>query len=201
MTAGTRTSTNHRGRPRDPHCDEAIIAATLDLVAEAGYDRASLDAIAARAGVSKPTIYRRWPKGKDQLVAAAIQQCRESSSNVDTGTLRGDLIASVEQLIEGMREHADLAAGLAQRLRDDPELASAFREQIVAATRERFAAVVDRAVERGELSRRPRALGLLGDIAPSVVHSRAFITGDPLDRRFAKQLVDSVLIPALNEGG
>src|SRR5438067_12612598 len=81
-----------RGRPRDPLCDEAILKATIELVAEVGYDRTTLDAVATRAGVSKPTIYRRWPAGKDQLVAAAVASRRlEVSDEADTGSLRGHL--------------------------------------------------------------------------------------------------------------
>lgn len=186
-----------RGRPRDPSCDEAILEAAIELIGEVGYDRASLGAVAARAGVSKPTIYRRWPEGKEQLATAAVARCHEDMPEIDTGSLRQDLIATVEQMISGMRQNAHLAAGLTQRLRESPQLAEAFRREIVAAKRQRFEAIVGRAVERGELDRIPTACALLADLVPSVIHSRSLITGDPLDRRFVTQLVDHVLLPAL----
>lgn len=187
-----------RGRPRDPSCDVAILEATIELVAEVGFDRTTLDAVAARAGVSKPTIYRRWPEGKDQLVAAAVASChRDVSAELDTGSLRGDLVASVELFISGMRENAQLAAGLTQRLRESPQLAKVFREQLVPAKRQYFEAIVQRAVDRGELSQIPPGAVLVADIAPALVHTRALITGDALDRRFVNQLVDQILIPAL----
>lgn len=187
-----------RGRPRDPSCDEAILKATVELIAEVGYERASLDAVAARAGVSKPTIYRRWPEGKEQLAAAAVSRCHEEMPELDAGSLRGDLMGTVEQMISGLRENAHLAAGLTQRLRESPQLAQVFRQEIVVAKRQRFEAIIRRAVDRGELARVPAACPLLAEMIPSIIHSRALITGEPLDRRFVTQLVDEVLLPALS---
>jgi AcrR family transcriptional regulator len=188
----------HRGRPRNPSCDRAIVKATLELLAEVGYHGTSIDAVAARAGVSKPTIYRRWPEGKEQLVSSAVAQCKANGPVIDTGSLRGDLVASLEQMISGMRENAHLAAGLTQRLRESPKLCQVFREEIVAAKRAHFERILRRAVDRGELTRLPRDLPLLADLGPSVIHSRALMTGEPLDRRFVRQFVDHVLIPALH---
>jgi AcrR family transcriptional regulator len=186
-----------RGRPRDPSCDLAILQATIELLAEVGYDRTSIDAVAARAGVSKPTIYRRWPEGKEQLVSVAVAQCKEDEPVIDTGSLRGDLVASIEHMISGMRENAQLAAGLTQRLRESPQLAQVFREQIVSVKRERFRTILQRAADRGELARVPKEYSLFSDLAPSIIHARALIIGEPLDRRFVNQFVDRVLIPAL----
>jgi AcrR family transcriptional regulator len=200
-TSETPVQARSIGRPRDPLCDEAILKATVELVAEVGYDRTTLDAVAARAGVSKPTIYRRWPAGKDELVAAAVASCQhEMAADLDTGTLRGDLVATVELFISGMRENAHLAAGLTQRLRESPQLAEVFREQLVPAKRQYFEAIMRRAAERGELAHVPEAAGLIADIAPALIHARALITGDPLDDRFVNQLVDQVLIPVLRAG-
>lgn len=187
----------HRGRPRDPSCDAAILTATVELLSELGYDRMSIDAVAARAGVSKPTIYRRWPDGKEQLVSAAVVRCKEDMPVIDTGSLRGDLVALLEHTIAGIRENAQLAAGLTQRLRESPQLARVFREEIAPIKREHFRGIVGQAVDRGELDRLPRDTSLLADLAPSIIHSRALIMGEPLDRRFVNQFVDHVLIPAL----
>ena len=138
-----------------PRVDQAILEATIELLAEVGYDRTSIDAVAARAGVSKPTIYRRWPEGKEQLVSVAVAQCKEDEPLIDTGSLRGDLVASIEHMIAGMRENAQLAAGLTQRLRESPQLAQVFRDQIVSAKRERFRTMLQRAADRGELAACP----------------------------------------------
>jgi hypothetical protein len=104
----------------------------------------------------------------------------------------------VNLFISGMQENAHLAAGLTQRLRESPQLAETFRNQLVPVKRQYFQTIVQRAVDRGELPRMPRAAVLIGDIAPALIHARALITGDSLDRRFVNQLVDQVLIPALS---
>ena len=148
--------------------------------------------------MSKPTIYRRWPEGKEELVSSAVAQCKEDAPLIDTGSLRGDLVAALEQMISGMRENAHLAAGLTQRLRESPRLRQVFREQIMSAKRAHFEGILRRAVDRGELARLPKDLSLFADLGPSVIHSRALITGEPLDRRFVNRFVDQVLIPALH---
>lgn len=191
-----------RGRPRDPNCAHAILRATAQLVAEHGYERTTVDAIATRAGVSKPTIYRRWPGGKAEVVAASVTDLRdEVSPPVDTGSLRGDLVAVLQQMSGGMRMHAHLAAGLTQRLRESDELAEMFRARVLAEDRDRFAAILDRAVARGELVRGGDPLHILADLAPALVHFRALVSGDALDDRFVHTLVDAVLLPALHAGG
>src|SRR3954468_25112873 len=88
-----------RGRPRDPRRRQAILDAAVHLLAEVGYDRATVEAVAARAGVSKPTIYRRWPGGKAEIVADAIRAKRADGAVLpDTGSLRGDLLAMLRAI-------------------------------------------------------------------------------------------------------
>src|SRR3954453_461410 len=112
-----------RGRPRDPRRDKAIYDAVLELLAEVGFDRMSLDAVAARAGVSKPTIYRRCPDGKAALVAAAVAFRREAKpATPDTGSLRGDLLAMVRHMTGHMVENAQLAGGISSQLRRSQQL-------------------------------------------------------------------------------
>src|SRR5579884_1307459 len=158
----------------------------------------TLDALAARAGVSKPTIYRRWPGGKAEVVAEAIRKRRvETTGEIDTGTLRGDLVALAEELIAGMREHAHLAAGLTSAMRESPELRELVCTHVVADERARFAAALERAVERGELRALPPAADVLADVAPALIHVRALITGDSLAGDFVATVVDHILLPAL----
>ena len=187
-----------RGRPRDPKRDAAIYEAAIVLLAEAGYEGMTLEAVAARAGVSKPTIYRRCPEGKAQLVAAAIAFAREAKPKApDTGSLRGDLLATVRDMVAHMRENAQLAAGLARQLRESAELAEIFREHVIAPERARWTAIVDRAEARGELPR-DSAPSMFGDVAPSLIHARMTFPSEALDESFVTELVDRVLLPTLN---
>jgi AcrR family transcriptional regulator len=188
-----------RGRPRDPRRREAILQAAIALVAEVGYDRMTVEALAARAGVSKPTLYRRWPGGKKEIVVDAIRSKHaEFDSLPDAGSLRGDLLALLGKMIERTDEDAHLAGGLISQLRDSEELATLMREEVIVHERRRYDVLIQRAVTRGELSADARITPLLSDVAGSIVFARAVITMEPLDRPFLEELVDHVLLPVLN---
>jgi AcrR family transcriptional regulator len=183
------------GRPRDPRRDEAIRAATLALLAEVGYERTTLDAIAGAAGVSKPTIYRRW-SGKHELVADAIRSHPHNRATApETGSLRGDLVAAVRQTADLQLESAPLTAGLAGRMRESDELAALVREHAIDAVRRRFGGLLDRAAARGELADCAAVSPLFADVAPSVIHTRVLLSVEPVDDAFAEELVDRILLP------
>jgi AcrR family transcriptional regulator len=188
VTAATPT----RGRPRDPRRREAILRAAMTLIGEVGYDRATVEAIAHRAGVSKPTIYRRWPNGKEEIVVEALRTKRAASADLpDTGSLRGDLLAMLGAVM--LSVDPQVAGGLISHLRSSEELAALFREEVVADERRRYDILLSRAVARGEIAAKPTVL--FADIGGSVIFSRALIAGDPLDREFLEELVDRVLLP------
>jgi AcrR family transcriptional regulator len=176
-------TTPTRGRPRDPHTRQAILAAALALVAEVGYDRTTVDAIATKAGVSKPTLYRRWPHGKPELVADAIRERHAETSQIpDTGTLRGDLLALVAIQTGQLLDDIHLACGLLTAMRTSPELAHVMQDHVIA----------------GERARVEQASPLIADVAGALIFTRVTITGEPVDRAFAEELVDNVLLPILN---
>ena len=181
-----------RGRPRDPQRRQAILDAALKLVAEVGYDRTTVDAIATKAGVSKPTLYRRWPHGKPELIADAIRERREETGHTpDTGSLRGDLLALVAIQTGQLLDDIHLACGLLTALRTSPELSSLMQDQVIEEERARFAEVLARA---GITQPTP----LFADIAGALVFTRVTITGEPVDHAFAEELVDHVLLPIAN---
>lgn len=183
-----------RGQAREA----AILAATLELLAESGYDQLTMDAVAARARCSKATIYRRWP-GKAGLVVEAVR--RHAGDPVpaaaDTGTLRGDLVAALAAMRASLAgQDAALLLGLMLATRRDPELASAVRNQVLGSKREVFGAAVARAVTRGDL---PASADhtLLAEIGSAMLLSRLLVTGEPLDDAFVAHLVEAVLLPVL----
>ncbi|HWK26923.1 MAG TPA: TetR/AcrR family transcriptional regulator [Solirubrobacter sp.] len=188
-----------RGRPRDPRRRDAILSAAVTLITEVGYDRMTVEALAARAGVSKPTIYRRWPGGKKEIVLDAIRVKHEAVNALpDHGSLRGDLLALLAATIEHIDEEAHLAAGLISRLRESEELATIMREEVVANGRCRLDGLLERAVARGELSADARITPLFHDIAGSILFTRSVVLGESLDRAFLEELVDHVLLPVLH---
>jgi AcrR family transcriptional regulator len=170
----------------------------MALIAEVGYDRTTIDALAVRAGVSKPTLYRRWPHGKRDLVADALRERHaDRGPTPDTGSLRGDLLALVAVHTEKLLDDVHLACGLLTQLRTSDELAALLREHVVAQERARFGAILGRARDRGELPAGPVS-PLSADVAGAIVFARVAITGEPVDRAFAEELVDHVLLPILN---
>jgi AcrR family transcriptional regulator len=194
MEATTRAP----GRPRDPRRDTAILDAVLELIAEVGYDQTTIDAIAARAGVGKPTIYRRWPGGKRDVVVAAMQaKSREFAPPEDTGSLRGDLMAMARQLIEHFQARSHLAGGLLGQLRASEEFRHLFREHVMPVRQEWLMTPVDRAIARGELPADPPVTPLYVNVAPSLTFARSQFDLGPLDETYVEELVDRILLPIL----
>jgi AcrR family transcriptional regulator len=148
----TPTETARRGRPRSLGYDEAILDATLRLLGELGYARMSMDAIAAEAGVSKPTIYARY-RGKADLATAALRHLRETGAPAPTGDLRADLVAQLRQLRENV-ERLSLSSLVGTCLTEqthNPELLELFRERTVIPRVEIARDLLDAARDRGEI--------------------------------------------------
>jgi AcrR family transcriptional regulator len=181
------------GRPRDARVGPAVIDATLALVGEAGLGALTTDAVAARAGVSKATLYRRWPS-KQALLRDAAASIVGEIIIPDTGTLAGDV---TELLRSAIRVYADDPAGrlipaLVSEMAFDPELARVIRDGFLAQRRGAVAGVLDRARERGEL--RPgidRDLAL--DLLAGVIYYRFLITGGALDEQLVADLAPALL--------
>ncbi len=186
-----------RGRPRDPAREAAILEAALHLVAELGYDRVSMDAVAAACGASKATLYRRWPS-KAAMVAAALQ-CRHHDplEVVDSGDVRQDLVDSLTQMASAIRgDDVDLLVGLLGAIRHDPELRRVFRDDMTAYKRAAAQAWTQRAIER-ELIPPGADFELVHEIGPALVLFRLLMTGEPVDDAFCIRLVDDVILPLL----
>jgi AcrR family transcriptional regulator len=191
------------GRPRDARVHQAILETTLQLLAELGYSRLTIEGVAHRAGVGKGTIYRHWPS-KGALVTEAISgpQCPIETgkwtvrlgSLPDTGSLRGDLLSFVQRVNYAF--NAPLAGetlpGLAMDLSRDDGLAEAFRGYIVQPKRDRVTEVLDKARARGELKGEVD-VGLLCDMLVGPLLYRALLTRQPLDDAGAEELVDRVM--------
>ena len=178
--------------------DVAICDATLALLLEVGYDRMSMDAIAARAHASKATIYRRWP-GKQELVLDAVK-ARGVGLTVaeDTGSLRGDLVKTYRSAVHGSAaDDADLIAGVLRAMRTAPELADCVRSQVIESKCDVSRIIVSRAVARGELPAQTDPL-ILHEVASALWFHRVLVVGGPVDDAFIAHVVDDVLMPLLD---
>ena len=142
---------SHRGRPRDPGVDEAILDAAVDLLAEAGYARLTMDQVAARAGVGKASVYLRWPN-KVALVAEAIQHRSGVVPEVpDSGSLREDMRAFLRALLRGKSAAQRARAAVTGEIANNPELRTAWRRSVAGTLTACLRVIVEHAVERGEL--------------------------------------------------
>ena len=180
------------GRPRSVAVDEAILAAARAELGERGYARMSVDAVAARAGVSKPTVYLRH-RTKADLATAAIASMRVRPRPEPTDDVRADLIAHLRLLRAGLERPFGMAmfgTVLAEE-HETPELLALFRERLVAPRRRELRAVLEAARERGELRD-----GANVEIAVTALVGAFFaryLAGDPLGGRFVTTLVDTIL--------
>jgi AcrR family transcriptional regulator len=145
------TDMRRPGRPRSPEAHAAILRATLELALEGGLRGLSMEAIAARAGVGKATIYRRW-KSKEELFAEAVQQIAVAPEVPDTGSVRGDLQAASAAALGRMAPEAfRTIPRLLAEAGDDPQLLEAMQAALLRPRKAVIGAILRRGVERGEL--------------------------------------------------
>ena len=192
------------GRPRDDGREREILATVLELLAEVGYDRLTFEEVARRARASKATLYRRWETKREMVVAAVkagpvAESASTSAATIDTGSLRGDLIALCARLNATMRA-ADGATSLMllQAGLDDPDLCRHIEESTGPTGAKLPESVLRSAIGRGELPADTNPFAY-EEIAGSVLLLRR-LNGLPTDADYLAHLVDTILIPALRAG-
>jgi AcrR family transcriptional regulator len=191
------------GRRRDPAKDQKILDAAVEVLAETGFDGMTIDMVASRAGAGKATVYRRWAS-KNELVLDAVACMKkgdlDSLQIPDTGTLRGDLVSMIRPpTIDDAERKLKVMAGLASMLSTAPELADAANEAIVEPRARINRMLLNRAIERGEISS-DVDIQLISLISPSMVAYRTLIMRKPVDREFLITLIDGVVLPAVGLG-
>jgi AcrR family transcriptional regulator len=188
------------GRHLDASRDDALRQAALSLLAEIGYDRLTVDKIAACAGAGKATIYRRW-SGKAELVVDALMCQKGTLAIPDTGNLRDDLMALARQATGQEDQHLamQLMVGLVSALPRDPELREVFHERLVTPYIDTLKDVLARAAARREIA--PVAdLETVASIIPALVLHRLIVFGTVPDQPFLVSLIDHVILPLVQEG-
>jgi AcrR family transcriptional regulator len=142
-----------RGRPRSPEADRAILTAAVELLAERGLASMSIEEVAARAGVGKTTIYRRWPSKGLLALDAFVASFREQQPLPDTGTLRGDLLAALHAWVRAVTQTpmGSMLTGLIAEAQHDTELRGAWRDRVLEPLRSQHRIMLDRASARAEI--------------------------------------------------
>jgi AcrR family transcriptional regulator len=189
-----------KNRPRiEGDREQEILEATLAILSEVGYDRLTMDAVAARAKASKATLYRRWAT-KAKLVIDALHSSKSPDQFPDTGTLRGDLEAAFCGM--GGLTDPDMVAMMSSvitAIGRDKEFAEEFREHFVAVKLEASRTIWERARQRGEL-RPDLDLDLISHALAGVVLHRVFMFGQPPTEDLITQVIDQIIIPAATAG-
>ena len=140
-----------RGRPRDPGVDAAIRSATMELLAELGYARLTVDHVVARAGVSRSSLYLRWPN-KVALVADALEHRARAVPEIpDTGSLPADMRDFLGALLRSRHEASRALAAVSGEIATNPELREAWHRGVAGMLTGCLRVIVNRAVGRGEL--------------------------------------------------
>jgi AcrR family transcriptional regulator len=197
-----RSESRTISRPRIEGDREAeILDAALEILATSGYDRLTMDAVAAAAKASKATLYRRWDS-KAELVVDALTRAKGAPhvEPVDTGSLRGDLMA-IACNQGGMNDETALAvmASVITALHHDAEFADAFHERFLVPKISQSREVYERAKRRGEIA--PDVdLDLLTPTLAAVILHRAFVLRLPVDDGTVLRIIDEIVLPAATRG-
>jgi AcrR family transcriptional regulator len=195
---GAMTQTADRCAHESPWSprEAEILAETLRLLQEHGYDHLTVDAVAGAAHASKATVYRRWPSKAELVLAAFIEGVRLVAVLPNTGSLRGDLISLGEVCGEHGRQHASTIRAVMVEVSRHPALNEALQEQFLKQRKAMMRQVLQQAVERGEITEDAIA-DELWDLLPGYLIFRSIIPDRPPTRRTVQLLVDQFLIPGL----
>jgi AcrR family transcriptional regulator len=173
-----------------------LLAVTLKLLQEHGYDKLTVDAVASTARASKATVYRRWPSKAELVLAAFIEGIRQVAVPPDTGTLRGDLLRVGELVCEQARRHASTIRAVLVEVSRNPALNDVMQHEFVDQRKALIHHILQQAVDRGEID--DAAISdELWDLLPGYLIFRSIIPSRPPTHHTVQALVDDVIIPSL----
>jgi AcrR family transcriptional regulator len=173
-----------------------LLDVTLQLLQEHGYDRLTVDAVAAMARASKATVYRRWPSKAELVLAAFIEGVRQVAVPPETGTLRGDLLHMGEVVCQQGQQHASTIRAVLVEVSRSPALNDVMQRQFVEQRKALMDHILQQAVDRGEIDRTAMS-DELWDLLPHYLIFRSIFPGRPPTPYTAQALVDEVVIPRL----
>ena len=179
--------------PRTTRSDQAILEATREILAEVGVRKLTVEGVAARSGVAKTTIYRRFRSKEELALSVLIDMVEQFSEVPDIGSAEQELVIFVGNAIRvlGTTLLGRVMQGVVSELAADPALAAAFRERVVARRQAEMRALVERGVARGEL-RPDTDPELLHELLFGPVYYRLFLSGQPLEPALAERVVAAV---------
>jgi AcrR family transcriptional regulator len=196
MTETTPTPSNERPAAdrhlkRRQRTEKAILDAAAQLIAEGGIDGLTIEGVAARSGVAKTTIYRRWGDKDDLALAILVDRTATISPPRDVGDTRKELLTFLKTAKQVIRP-GGIAQGLASDIATKPHLGRIYRERIVDVRRSELKTVIDRGIARGDF--RPDIdVWVAHELLIGPLYYRLLFSGAPLSTKHDIQLVDALL--------
>jgi AcrR family transcriptional regulator len=193
LTNSAQTGVTIRGRPRRASARKAIVDATLALLAERGFQAATMEAIALRAGVGRNTIYRRW-SSKEELIVEALEELIADLDIRERGDVYSLLLDWIRDFarIFGDPLYGRILPVVLGELQQNPAFAEVYAEQVVRPRYEALVGVLRRAVERGEL-RRDADVEQIADLLAAPPFVRVLPVGlPPVTERYAEELLETI---------
>jgi AcrR family transcriptional regulator len=183
-----------RGRPRDPRTRAAILAAARALLERGGLTAVTIEAIAAKAGVSRPTIYRYWPNAPAVAMAAFLEASGAPAARTSRSPLAA-LRAQLHAVADAFAAPAGRSiAAMVAAAQSETELAKAFRNEFIARNRDAARLMLERCIAE-RLVVPPADIELALDLVFGPLFYRLLMGHAPITRGFVDQLLDAV-IPA-----
>ena len=177
--------------------EKELLAVTLQVLSETGYDKLTVDQVVARAHASKITVYRRWPTKADLVRAAFAHRTHgEFAIPLDTGTLRGDLLALAEMIARVAGEYGRVIAGILAAGERGPRLRELLAKDLYDQRRGQVQGVLRRAAARGEIAHEAISDDLW-DVLPAYILFRTLLDERPVPPATLRALIDDVLLPSL----
>jgi AcrR family transcriptional regulator len=181
------------GRPRSERAHQAILTAARELLIEGGFSALRLEHVAARAGVGKTTIYRRWASKEALAQDLLLQLAGPHIAVAETGNTREELLAAVTNPMRALTEtdFGPVIRAMLAQIASNPSIGDPFRATVVAARRAEVGRVIRRGIARGDL--RPDAdAALATELLVGPVYFR-LLFGGVLDLDFAERVVDGMM--------
>ena len=177
-----------------------LLAVTLQLLQEHGYDRLTVDAVAATARASKATVYRRWPSKAELVLAAFIEGVRQIAVPPETGTLRGDLLHLGRAICQQAQQQAGTIRAVLVEASRHPALNDALQHQFLDERKALIQEILQQAADRGEIDESVIS-DELWDLLPGYLIFRSIMPSRPPSEHTVQALVDDVIIPSLTRPG
>ncbi|MFE7705516.1 TetR/AcrR family transcriptional regulator [Streptomyces sp. NPDC057486] len=180
-----------------PERAQEFYTAVLDLLRESGYESLTMEGVASRTRCGKSTLYRQWGS-KTELVVAALHSTRRMAlSHIDTGSLAGDLREAAQAIGAGSGRDTPLMHALSHAALQSPELLCALREALIVPELAALDAMLQRAMERGEIPRDNPAAEFVSAQLLGVMRARPLLEAKIADAAYLTRFVESAIFPAL----